>query len=135
MCPGCDAMKTCWHSPVANRGKTQLTCAAMLRTASSLTPRLSRSTKLDCDCRFVPKSDIPLCPMPPGPTQHVPVLAQEVIEWLAPAPGRVIVDGTLGGGGHTRLLAERVVPGGSVIALDRDAAAVERATVELAGLP
>jgi 16S rRNA (cytosine1402-N4)-methyltransferase len=72
--------------------------------------------------------------MPSGPTQHVPVLAQEVIEWLSPAPGRVIVDGTLGGGGHTRLIAERVAPGGSVIALDRDAAAVERATSELAGL-
>jgi 16S rRNA (cytosine1402-N4)-methyltransferase len=73
--------------------------------------------------------------MPPGSTQHVPVLAQEIIEWLRPEPGRTIVDGTLGGGGHARLLAEAVNPGGMVIALDRDPAAVERAKIELSGLP
>ncbi len=77
----------------------------------------------------------PLCTMPPGSTQHVPVLAQEVVEWLRPAPGRTIVDGTLGGGGHARLLAEAVNPGGVVVALDRDPQAVERATTVLAGLP
>jgi 16S rRNA (cytosine1402-N4)-methyltransferase len=70
-----------------------------------------------------------------GPTQHVPVLAAEVLEGLRPAVGQTIVDGTLGGGGHTRLLAEAVGPTGSVIALDRDATAVERATEELRGLP
>lgn len=70
-----------------------------------------------------------------GPTQHVPVLAAEVLEGLRPAVGQTIVDGTLGGGGHTRLLAEAVGPTGSVIALDRDATAVERATEELCGLP
>ena len=36
---------------------------------------------------------------------HVPVLPAEVLEWLDPQPGQVIVDGTLGGGGHTRLMA------------------------------
>jgi 16S rRNA (cytosine1402-N4)-methyltransferase len=70
-----------------------------------------------------------------GPTQHVPVLAAEVLEWLRPAAGQTIVDGTLGGGGHTRLVAEAVGPTGSVIALDRDATAVERATEELRGVP
>lgn len=69
------------------------------------------------------------------PTQHVPVLAEEVLEWLQPAAGQTFVDGTLGGGGHTRLLAEAVGPSGSVLALDRDLAAVERAAVELRGLP
>ena len=73
--------------------------------------------------------------MPLGPTQHVPVLAQEILEWLRPAPGQSIVDGTLGGGGHARLLAEAVGPSGVVIALDRDPAAVERAAVELCDLP
>jgi 16S rRNA (cytosine1402-N4)-methyltransferase len=77
----------------------------------------------------------PLCTMPPGSTQHVPVLAQEVIDWLQPAPGRTMLDGTLGGGGHTRLLAQAVSPGGAVIATDRDGAAVERAAAELSGLP
>jgi 16S rRNA (cytosine1402-N4)-methyltransferase len=73
--------------------------------------------------------------MPPGSTQHVPVLAQEVIDWLRPAPGQTIVDGTLGGGGHTLLLAQAVSPGGTVIALDRDREAVDRSDATLGGLP
>ncbi len=67
-------------------------------------------------------------------TQHIPVLLPEVLEWLAPQPGQVIVDGTLGGGGHTRALAERVSPGGRVIAIDRDPSAALAAQVSLAGL-
>lgn len=66
---------------------------------------------------------------------HIPVLADEVVQWLNPQPGQTIVDGTLGGGGHTRLLAERVGDSGRVIALDRDPAALARAERELAGLP
>jgi 16S rRNA (cytosine1402-N4)-methyltransferase len=46
-----------------------------------------------------------------------------------------MVDGTLGGGGHTRLLAEAVRPGGMVIALDRDASAIEKSADRLRGLP
>ncbi|HVT27105.1 MAG TPA: 16S rRNA (cytosine(1402)-N(4))-methyltransferase RsmH [Lacipirellulaceae bacterium] len=69
------------------------------------------------------------------PSQHVPVLAEEVLEWLRPGAGQTFVDGTLGGGGHTRMLASAVGPTGSVIALDRDTAAVERAAAELHGLP
>jgi 16S rRNA (cytosine1402-N4)-methyltransferase len=46
-----------------------------------------------------------------------------------------VVDGTLGGGGHTRLFAEAVGPEGLVIAIDRDPAAIERGARELAGLP
>jgi 16S rRNA (cytosine1402-N4)-methyltransferase len=70
-----------------------------------------------------------------GQTQHVPVMAQEVIEWLRPMAGQTFVDGTLGGGGHTRLLAEAVGPTGSIIALDRDPVAVDRAAEELSELP
>lgn len=66
---------------------------------------------------------------------HVPVLLERILEWLAPAPGKILVDGTLGGGGHTRVLAERVEPGGFVVALDRDPAAVTRAEHTLRGLP
>jgi len=66
---------------------------------------------------------------------HVAVLLDEVLQGLEPRPGLVIVDGTLGGGGHTRALAERVGPSGRVIALDRDMAAVEAARGNLAGLP
>jgi 16S rRNA (cytosine1402-N4)-methyltransferase len=70
-----------------------------------------------------------------GQTQHVPVMAQEVLEWLRPAAGQTFVDGTLGGGGHTRLLANAVGPTGSVIGLDRDPVAVSRAEEELTELP
>jgi 16S rRNA (cytosine1402-N4)-methyltransferase len=66
--------------------------------------------------------------------EHVSVLTQEVLEGLNPQPGQVFVDGTLGGGGHTRMLAERVGEGGFVIALDRDPAALEAAEHHLAGL-
>jgi 16S rRNA (cytosine1402-N4)-methyltransferase len=66
---------------------------------------------------------------------HLPVMLDEVLAWLSPKPGSILVDGTLGGGGHTRALAERVGPGGMVIALDRDPGAIDRAARELAGLP
>lgn len=69
------------------------------------------------------------------PSVHVPVLLNEVIHWLDPRPGKVLVDGTLGGGGHTRALAERVAPRGLVIAMDRDRSALDRAQPGLAGLP
>jgi 16S rRNA (cytosine1402-N4)-methyltransferase len=68
------------------------------------------------------------------PTQHVPVLADEIVTWLRPAPGQTMADGTLGGGGHTRLLAEAVGLTGLVVAVDRDPAAVEAATERLRGL-
>ena len=66
---------------------------------------------------------------------HVPVMPAEVLEQLDPKPGHFVIDGTLGGGGHTRLLAERVGPDGRVISLDRDPAAVEAAEQSLRGLP
>ena len=66
---------------------------------------------------------------------HTPVLLAEVLAGLAPQPGATIVDGTFGGGGHTRALAERVQPGGRLISLDRDPAAVEAARGHLAEMP
>jgi len=47
----------------------------------------------------------------------------------------VLIDGTFGGGGHARQLAEQVAPEGRVIALDRDADAVERASATIGDLP
>jgi 16S rRNA (cytosine1402-N4)-methyltransferase len=55
---------------------------------------------------------------------HRPVLLHPLIESLQPRPGQIVVDGTLGGGGVTAALIERVLPGGRVIAIDRDPAAV-----------
>ncbi len=66
---------------------------------------------------------------------HVPVLPQEILSWLAPRPGMILVDGTLGGGGHTRLLAEKLGNEGYVLAMDRDPAALAAAEKNLAGLP
>ena len=60
-------------------------------------------------------------------------MLDEVIHGLDPLPGQTIVDGTLGGGGHTRALAERVGPTGLVLALDRDPAALAAAERNLAG--
>lgn len=67
--------------------------------------------------------------------QHVPVMPAEIVEWLAPRPGDIVCDGTLGGGGHTRLLAAAVGDGGDVIAMDRDPAAIAAAEQNLRGLP
>jgi 16S rRNA (cytosine1402-N4)-methyltransferase len=66
---------------------------------------------------------------------HVPVLADEVLTWIDPQVGQTIVDGTLGGGGHTRLLAERVGSTGHVISLDRDPRAIECASERLGKCP
>jgi 16S rRNA (cytosine1402-N4)-methyltransferase len=57
---------------------------------------------------------------------HVPVLAGELIELLDPAPGDVAVDCTVGGGGHARLIAERIGPAGTLVGIDRDPLAEER---------
>ncbi len=65
---------------------------------------------------------------------HVPVMLEEIVRWLDPHRGAVLVDGTTGGGGHTRALAERVGPSGMVIAMDCDPAALAAAERNLAGL-
>jgi 16S rRNA (cytosine1402-N4)-methyltransferase len=62
-------------------------------------------------------------------------MPEEVLRLLALAAGQVVVDATVGAGGHTRLLAERVGPAGRVIGLDRDAGMLERAESHLKGLP
>lgn len=59
-------------------------------------------------------------------TVHIPVLLQEAIEGLDIQPGQIIVDGTLGGGGHTIAFSELVGEQGKVIGLDRDPSAVAR---------
>jgi 16S rRNA (cytosine1402-N4)-methyltransferase len=67
--------------------------------------------------------------------RHVPVLPLEVLAFLTPQPGQVFVDATVGVGGHSRLLAERLTPGGRLIGLDRDAAMLELARPCLVDLP
>ncbi len=57
---------------------------------------------------------------------HIPVLAGELIDLLDPRPGEVAVDCTFGGGGHARLVADRIGPAGVLIGIDRDPIAQER---------
>jgi 16S rRNA (cytosine1402-N4)-methyltransferase len=66
---------------------------------------------------------------------HRPVLADEVLHWLAPESAGVIVDGTVGGGGHAALLASRLGQTGRLIGVDRDPAMLALAQQVLAGLP
>jgi 16S rRNA (cytosine1402-N4)-methyltransferase len=66
---------------------------------------------------------------------HIPVLAGELIDVLDPHPGETAVDCTFGGGGHARLIAERLGPAGTLIGIDRDPAAEERFSELAAELP
>ncbi len=72
---------------------------------------------------------------PAAVPRHVSVLTTEVLAALDPQPGQVVVDCTLGGGGHARQIAELLLPGGGLIGLDRDATMLDRARSRLAGLP
>ncbi len=69
-------------------------------------------------------------PAPPS-FEHDPVMAREVLELLAPVPGGTVVDATVGGGGHARLLLESR-PTVTVLGIDRDADAVVAARERLA---
>jgi len=62
---------------------------------------------------------------------HLPVLANEVIEMLAPAPGSLHIDATLGGGGHTERILEAATPDGRLLGLDADRAAIARVEARL----
>jgi 16S rRNA (cytosine1402-N4)-methyltransferase len=67
--------------------------------------------------------------------RHVPVLPAEVLAALTPQPGGVIVDATVGAGGHARLIAKRLQPDGRLLGLDRDATMLVMARRQLEGLP
>ena len=58
-------------------------------------------------------------------TIHIPVLPTEVFEGMNLKQGDTCVDGTLGGGGHSREILDRIGPTGHLIGLDRDPLAVE----------
>ncbi len=66
---------------------------------------------------------------------HVPVMLEEVLFWLSPHPGGVYADGTLGGGGHSRAILERMGGEGRLYGIDRDMNAIRAATERLKGFP
>jgi len=64
--------------------------------------------------------------------RHSSVMPGEVLECLSPGAGEIFVDGTVGGGGHARLILEATAPDGLLIGLDRDREALEEAGRRLA---
>lgn len=70
--------------------------------------------------------------LPPNATQkHAPVMAEEVLRYLAVQPGGRYVDCTVGGGGHSLAILEAAAPGGLLLGIDADASALETARARL----
>lgn len=65
-------------------------------------------------------------------TAHVPVMVEEVLNALDVRPGGRYVDCTLGAAGHAEAILERAQPGGTLVGIDADPAAIERARERLA---
>ena len=64
---------------------------------------------------------------------HVPVLLREVLAQLELQPGQIVVDGTVGAGGHSREIITRLRPAGRLIGLDRDPLMLGHATRAVTG--
>jgi 16S rRNA (cytosine1402-N4)-methyltransferase len=65
---------------------------------------------------------------------HRPIMVAEILEVLSPQPGEVVVDGTLGFGGHARELLPKLQPGGRLIGLDVDPIELPKAEARLRAL-
>lgn len=63
--------------------------------------------------------------------RHVPVLLQEVLQWLDPQPGQHFIDGTVGSGGHAAAILKKTEPTGILIGLDRDPGSIDRSAATL----
>jgi len=66
-----------------------------------------------------------------GAGDHVPVMPEEVLLWLRPRPGSVILDCTVGYCGHAETILEHNGPDGIVVGIDRDAVAIESARARM----
>ena len=62
---------------------------------------------------------------------HIPVLTQEILNYLNLKKGGVYIDCTLGGGGHSKAILENIYPQGSLVGIDQDKEAIETAKEEL----
>ena len=62
---------------------------------------------------------------------HRPIMLREVVRTLQPRPGDVVVDATLGGGGHAEALLAHILPGGRLIGLDADPIELPRTEARL----
>ncbi len=72
--------------------------------------------------------------MQSGQLNHIPVMLEEVLEYLRPQPGGRYIDGTIGGGGHTEAILEQSAPDGRVLGIDTDALALERVGKRLSSM-
>jgi 16S rRNA (cytosine1402-N4)-methyltransferase len=66
-----------------------------------------------------------------SPTSHVPVLLNEVADWSNVSSAQIVVDGTLGGGGHARHLLNKLASTAHLIGVDRDPEAIARARLAI----
>jgi 16S rRNA (cytosine1402-N4)-methyltransferase len=64
--------------------------------------------------------------------KHISVLREEALEFLNLKPGCVVVDATVGLGGHSKEILKRILPGGKLVAIDQDEKALETARKNLA---
>lgn len=62
------------------------------------------------------------------PAIHVPVMLKEVLYYLDCKPGKIYVDGTIGGAGHAKAILEKILPRGILIGIDQDIDAIDNAT-------
>lgn len=69
-----------------------------------------------------------------SPAVHQPVMLREVLRGLDLEPGLVVVDGTVGAGGHSQHVLPRIAPGGKLIGTDRDPMMLEHARATLEGV-
>jgi 16S rRNA (cytosine1402-N4)-methyltransferase len=73
--------------------------------------------------------------MIPANSYHRPVLADEAVDHLVTRRDGIYVDATVGGGGHSSRILSRLAPAGRLVAIDRDAEALQEARVRLSGGP
>jgi len=59
--------------------------------------------------------------------KHIPVMLKEVMEYLNPVPGQKFIDCTLGGGGYSKAILDKISDNGKVLAIDMDNLAIENA--------
>ncbi len=59
-----------------------------------------------------------------GTKYHTPVMMNEVLAHLHLSPGKIVVDATLGTGGHSEAILRNILPGGRLIGIDRDAESI-----------
>ncbi len=64
-------------------------------------------------------------------SEHIPVMPKEVLDLLQCKPGGIYVDATVGLGGHSQSILEKILPGGTLIGIDRDKESLEKASTRL----